>query len=506
MELSIQACAEARWSALRFGGRILTHLLFTRKASTRMQKRAPAASLILALFLMTFAAAVRADNARETPLVKAIRRARPAVVNIHSEKTVPYTPGDPTFGTTPTRGRKINGMGTGIIIDERGYIITNHHVVNGVDSLRVTLDNGGNYEATIVSEDPVRDLALLKIQSREPLTVMPLGTSSDLMLGETVFAVGNAFGYENTITVGIISALHRDVEVNDTQSYKNLIQTDAAINPGNSGGPLINVNGEIVGINVAIRAGAQKIGFAIPIDDARRVMADLMKIEYFDGTYHGLVGRDVKNTNERKLVVESARPGSPAEMAGLKPADVILRAGDYAVNDEADFERALLGHRVGDEISMIVKREGKTETVSLKLAAATGELAAIGGTGNIVVHGLPGTVAAASSQSSDLDADSQRIWDVVGIRVLKIARSNPSLLNSKYEGGLQVLSIRPDSPAARSGIQPRDVLVGLDRYQTVKSTDVSWVLDHHETEYVRFHVYRANDTLYGDMALSMPAR
>ena len=147
----------------------------------------------------------------------------------------------------------------------------------------------------MISEDPVRDLALLKIQATAPLTVMPMGTSSDLMLGETVFAVGNAFGYENTITLGIVSALHRDVEVNDTQSYKNLIQTDAAINPGNSGGPLINVNGEIVGINVAIRAGAQKIGFAIPIDDARRVIADLMKIEYFDGTYHGLVGRDVKN-------------------------------------------------------------------------------------------------------------------------------------------------------------------------------------------------------------------
>ena len=139
-------------------------------------------------------------------------------------KRPPHTPGDAAFGVSPQRVRKINGMGTGIIIDERGYIITNHHVVNGVDSLHVTLDNGGHYEATVVSEDPVRDLALLKIQTREPLTVMPLGTSSDLMLGETVFAVGNAFGYENTITLGIVSALHRDVEVNDTQSYKNLIQ------------------------------------------------------------------------------------------------------------------------------------------------------------------------------------------------------------------------------------------------------------------------------------------
>jgi serine protease Do len=457
-----------------------------------MQKRAPAAILFLAFLLASFSGTGRADDARDTPLVKAIRRARPAVVNIHSEKTAPYTPGDPAFTSATHRGRKINGMGTGVVIDERGYIVTNHHVVNGVDSLRVTLDNGSNYVATVISEDPVRDLALLKIQPTTPLAVMPIGTSSDLMLGETVFAIGNAFGYENTITLGIVSALHRDVEVNDTQSYKNLIQTDAAINPGNSGGPLINVNGEIIGINVAIRAGAQKIGFAIPIDDARKVIADLMKIEYFDGTYHGLVGRDVKNAAERKLVVESARPGSPAEAAGLKPEDVIVRAGDVNVSDEADFERALLGHNVGDEIHVVVKRDGRPETISLKLAAAARDVVAAGA-GNIVVH-------------AEGDADSQRIWDTIGIRVLKIARTNPNLLNSKYEGGLQVLSVRPDSPAARSGIQQKDVLVGLDKFQTVKTADVSWVLDHHETEFVRFHVFRSNDTLYGDMALSTQLR
>jgi serine protease Do len=457
-----------------------------------MQKRAPAAILFLAFLLASFSGTGRADDPRDTPLVKAIRRARPAVVNIHSEKTAPYTPGDPAFTSATHRGRKINGMGTGVVIDERGYIVTNHHVVNGVDSLRVTLDNGSNYVASVISEDPVRDLALLKIQPTTPLAVMPIGTSSDLMLGETVFAVGNAFGYENTITLGIVSALHRDVEVNDTQSYKNLIQTDAAINPGNSGGPLINVNGEIIGINVAIRAGAQKIGFAIPIDDARKVIADLMKIEYFDGTYHGLVGRDVKNAAERKLVVESARPGSPAETAGLKPEDVIVRAGDVNVSDEADFERALLGHSVGDEIHVIVKRDGRPQNVSLKLAAASRDLVA-SGAGNIVVH-------------AEGDPESQRIWDTIGIRVLKIARTSPNLVNSKYEGGLQVLSVRPDSPAARSGIQQKDVLVGLDKFQTVKTLDVSWVLDHHETEFVRFHVFRSNDTLYGDMSLGTQLR
>ena len=188
-----------------FGGRILTHLFFTRKSVHPHAETCPCSRPRTGIPAGLSFRVHRADNPRETPLVKAIRRARPAVVNIHSEKTAPYYPADAAFGVSPQRARKINGMGTGIIIDERGYIVTNHHVVNGVDSLQVTLDNGGHYVATVVSEDPVRDLALLKIQTREPLTVMPLGTSSDLMLGETVFAIGNAFGYENTITLGIVS-------------------------------------------------------------------------------------------------------------------------------------------------------------------------------------------------------------------------------------------------------------------------------------------------------------
>ena len=140
---------------------------------------------------------------------------------------------------------------------------------------------------------------------------MPLGTSSDLMLGETVIAVGNAYGYENTMTGGLVSALSRDVEVNEKQSYRNLIQTDASINPGNSGGPLINLDGEVIGINVAIRAGAQRIGFAIPIDDAREAIASLLNIEKLSHTWHGLKTTDVKSGQTRKLVTGATVPDSP---------------------------------------------------------------------------------------------------------------------------------------------------------------------------------------------------
>ncbi len=437
-------------------------------------------------------AAAREENQRETPLVRAIQRARGAAVNIHTEKTTPVT--DPAFATPGRHGRKVNGMGTGIIIDERGYIVTNHHVVNGVDSLRVTLDSGNTYKAVVISEDPVRDLAILKIQASVPLTVMPLGTSSDLMLGETVFAIGNAFGYESTITVGIVSALHRDVEVNETQSYKNLIQTDAAINPGNSGGPLVNLNGEIVGINVAIRAGAQKIGFAIPIDDARKIVADLLKIEYFDGTSHGLIARDVKAGTDRRMVIEGARAGSPADAAGLRPGDIVIKAGDMPVVDSADFERALLGHGIGDEVHLTVRRDGKPEQVALRLGPANGGMQAAGG-GSVIVH-------------SETDPLSERIWEVIGVRVNKIVKANPKLANSKYEGGLQVVEIRNDSPAAHGGIQPKDVLVGLDRWTTVRMEDVSWVLDHRQDLLtpLRFHIVRSSETLFGDLTLATQQR
>ena len=184
-----------------------------------------------------------ASEARMSPIVRAIERVKNSAVNIHSEKT---TFGDSLFANG--KGRKVNGMGTGVIVDERGYIITNHHVVNGVDSLRCTLYDGSTYMAEVVSFDSKKDLAIIKISASRPLPVMPMGTSSDLMLGETVLALGNAYGYEHSVTAGIISALSRDVEVNETQSYENLIQTDASINPGNSGGPLINMDGEVIGI------------------------------------------------------------------------------------------------------------------------------------------------------------------------------------------------------------------------------------------------------------------
>ena len=223
------------------------------------------------------------SETRLTPLVRAIDRTKRSCVNIHSEKRAKTA--DVLFSAG--KDKKISGMGTGIIVDERGYIVTNYHVVRDVESLRVTLCDGAGFDARVISYDSREDLAIIKIESSQPLPVMPFGTSSDLMLGEDVIAIGNAFGYEHTVTRGIVSAMGRDVDVDEEQAYRNLIQIDAAINPGNSGGPLLNGDGEVIGINVAIRAGAQRIGFTIPIDDARIVISRLLNIERLNNTCHG---------------------------------------------------------------------------------------------------------------------------------------------------------------------------------------------------------------------------
>ena len=458
-----------------------------------MMKRILDLALCAALVLAPFGATARAEDPRETPLVRAVRRAKASVINIHSEKTAVSS--DPLFAGR--QGRKINGMGTGIVVDERGYIVTNHHVVNGVDTLRVTLENGSTYEADVISYNHARDLAVIKINPTSPLTVMPMGTSSDLMLGETVIAVGNAFGYEHTVTSGIVSALNRDVEVNETQSYKNLIQTDASINPGNSGGPLINMRGEVVGINVAIRAGAQRIGFAIPIDDARQVIAELLSIEQLNQTYHGLVTRDLKTATQKKLLVNSARPNSPAADAGFRAGDVVLKAGTVEVNDAADFERAILGRSAGDKVNVVVRRNETSETLALKVGQFNGRGFA---------SATPGVVVRANNNSNDAPVD--RIWETLGVRLAGVSQTDQSLTGSKYRGGLQVVEVRKGSPAMNGGILQSDVLVGLDKYETVKPENITWVLEHRPASpnALKFHIVREKRTLYGHLTLSTQTR
>lgn len=438
--------------------------------------------------------ALAVSQNRQTATVRAVERAKSGTVNIHSEKRARQS--DTLFSNS--KENKINGMGTGIIVDERGYIVTNHHVVKGVDSLRVTLADGASYVARVISYDSKHDLAIIKIDPVSPLPLMPMGTSSDLMLGEDVLAIGNAFGYEHTVTRGIISALSRDVEVNEEQSYANLIQIDAAINPGNSGGPLLNRDGDVIGINVAIRAGAQKIGFAIPIDDAREIVARLLNIERLDSNRHGLRGHDEKNGEERKLVVASTLPNSPAARAGMEAGDIVLKAGNVDVIDMADFERAMLGRQSGDSVAVTIQRGAEQQMLSLSLASLVPrQQVAVTST---PVPQLPEEISPViRGQSED------RTWTILGLQLDSTSDSERSRVAPRYRGGMKVVDVRPNSPAAENGIRKGDILVGLHVWETINRDNVDYVVAHPQLvsfNPLKFYILRGTETLYGFLQIA----
>jgi len=422
---------------------------------------------VIGLVTLINVSPARASDDRRTPTVRAIEAVRDSVVNIHGQKTL--NPGeDPAIrGEGP---RRVNGMGTGVVIDERGYILTNFHVVDGVQKIEVTLAGGGDFVAQQISTDPTYDLAVIKIDCPKKLPVIPIGTSSDLMVGESVIAVGNAYGYENTVTRGIVSALHRSVQVSDAQGYDDLIQTDASINPGNSGGPLLNIDGEMIGLNVAVRAGAQGIGFAIPVDKAMRTAAKLLSVER-ENNWHGIVAED-KPGSHSELIIESVDKESPGAQIGLKSGDVITAVGTQEIARSLDFERALLGHKPGDELPMVIQRKDQVVKVTLVLAASPSHPA----------------------------ADEDLAWNVLGLRLTPIAAADFKQYQSRYRGGLLIGEVRPSSPAARQGLRHGDVLVGMHIWETVSIDNVNYILnrpDFTDLDPVKFYILRGTETLYG---------
>ncbi|MEZ6062730.1 MAG: trypsin-like peptidase domain-containing protein [Planctomycetaceae bacterium] len=419
-----------------------------------------------------FCRAAPDNDARMSPLVRAVQLCRKSVVNIHTEKNSDEDRDSRFFAS---KSRRVTGMGTGIVVDERGYIVTNYHVVHEVEQITVTLHDGETYDGRAVSFDRSHDLAVIHIDAKHPLTVMPMGTSCDLMLAEQVFAVGNAFGYEHTVTAGIISALSRDVEVDETQSYKNLIQTDASINPGNSGGPLLNMNGEVIGINVAIRAGAQRIGFAIPIDDARVTIARLLSPERLNGVIHGVITSDVKTPESRKLVVEQVISGSAAEKCGLKPGDVIRSARDVDVQDSADWERALLDMPAGKVLDVAVLRDG-TE-VKLPFTVGVGTTVPVAA---MAATSTPARTVAASETTSAparaTDPILESTWKLFGIRLQELSEREQRSLDSRYKGGMKIVYVKSGGLASVHGIKSGDILLGLDGYETLGVRNLSFIL------------------------------
>ena len=403
------------------------------------------------LLASTPAWAADAEEGRRTPIVKAIESTRDSVVNIHGQKFVPNSD-DESAGEL----KRVNGMGTGVIVDPRGYVVTNYHVVEGVRRIEVTLSSGKTTSATLVSHDPRTDLAVIKVAHDRPLPVMTIGTSSDLMIGETVLALGNAYGYEHTVTRGIVSALHRDVEVSRTQRYDDLIQTDASINPG---------------VNVAVRAGAQGIGFAIPVDRVLEVVAALLSVERVDRTWHGIVSRV---DGERGVIVETVHSRSPAESVGVKAGDVITQIGETPVARPLDIERGLLGHRAGDSVSVTVMRAGAEEKLDLSLAVARRDTLPI----------------------------DERCWQDIGLRLEAMPAAKVQRLQSRYRGGLLVSEVREGGPASEQGIREGDILVGLHVWETIMPDNISYILEKAEEEHlnpIKFYVLRGRETLFGHL-------
>ncbi len=392
---------------------------------------------------------------RRDQVVDVYARLKPAVVNIHSERTV-TAPGDDPFNRQPVQPQRVNGMGTGIVLDGRGYILTNFHVVDDVSSLRIRLYDGTGHTARVISTDKEADLALIKVEPAKPLPVIGLGTSSDLMVGEPVIAIGNAFGYEHSVTDGRVSFKGRDVSLNKDMGYKGLIQTSAPINPGNSGGPLLNVLGEVVGVNVAIRAGAQNIGFALQIDSVIPRAADLISVRRRNGIRHGLVLRDAATRDEteslakRTVSVEQVEANSPAATAGFKIGDVLEQVDDITVITSIDFERGLIEKPAGQKIPVKVKRGGTATDLEFVLQ--------------------PGPKVPLAAGDA--------VWKRLGVKVAPVGADAVAKANPQLRGGLQVVDVSAGGVAATAGIQKGDVLVGLHLWETLNLDNITFVLNH----------------------------
>jgi serine protease Do len=376
-------------------------------------------------------------------------------------------------------------MGTGIIIDPRGYIITNQHVVDEVSLLRVRLADGGTAPARIVARDPETDLALVKIDVNHPLPTMPLGTAGDLMVGETVVAIGNAYGYEHTVTVGVVSAIGRDVTLNKDMAYKQLIQTDASINPGNSGGPLLNVHGDLIGVNVAIRAGAQGIGFAIPVDAMIRSATDMMANRVRGGAPLGLALKNEVLSNrddtgpQRQLVVERVDANGPAGKAGLQRGDVLVRVGEQGVVTSLDLERGLVDHGPGDKVPLLVKRNGAEQKLELTLESGRAVAAALPANGDIA-------------------------WRKLGLRLLPALTEDVTRTHPQLHGGMVILEVRPDGPAGKAGLQRGDILVGLHQWEMLTTDNVLFVLNNADLPKfnpLKFYILRGGEVKTGSVSL-----
>jgi serine protease Do len=382
------------------------------------------------------------DTSRRSPIVMASEKASPAVVSIIAAQVVerrtnPFG-GNPFFDDffrdffEPFQQRQTDqSLGSGVVISPDGYVLTNEHVVVQAEKIQVQLADDRKLNARLVGADSDSDLAVLKVEDSKSLPSLSFGNSDDLMIGETVIAIGNPFGLSHTVTTGVVSALNRSLNT-DGRTYYDFIQTDASINPGNSGGPLLNIKGDLIGINTAIYGKAQGIGFAIPITRAKRIVQELISHGAVEPPWIGLVVQTLTpelayhfSLKEKQgALVRMVESGSPAAKAGLQRGDVLVSLNGRPLRSAEEYLQREREHSSGDTLRLRVMHGGEAKEVAVTAARFPQEKA-----------------------------------DDLAWQLLRFALA-------ESENGLEVKKVRPGSPAARIGVERGDAILGLSGSQT----------------------------------------
>ena len=410
------------------------------------------------------AAAAPASKSSEIPMVpgnfsELAENVRPGVVNIQVVKTVknvafgsrdtnPFGEDSPFgdfFGPyaqgNPSPAPEQRGVGSGFIMSRDGYILTNNHVVEDATQIKVKLANGKEYDGKVVGQDPKTDLALVKIDGASDLHALTLGNSDDLKVGSWVVAIGSPFGLEQTVTAGIVSAKGRVI---GSGPYDNFIQTDASINPGNSGGPLINIKGEVVGINTAIIASGKGIGFAIPVNMAKDIAPQLQEKGHVTRGWFGVsiqemtpeLAKSFGLKDKKGALVAEVVTGSPAEKAGIQQGDVIMEFDGKEVADSQELPRMVASTPVGKSVNVKLWRNGKALDQQVKISEMEENV----------------EVAKTASHNKTL-----------GIAVQNLTPEMARRLRLKSESGVVVTRVESGSPAADAGIQTGDIIREVNR-------------------------------------------
>lgn len=457
--------------------------------------------IVLAFFTLLAAGVVAGGtvNATAPPMVpqsftELAESVSPAVVNIRTVKTIkgggpvfrhfqrgPFGQDDPFgdfferfFGEEQQREHKQRSLGSGFIIDSEGYIVTNNHVIEGADEIIVKIKNGKEFDAEIVGRDSNTDLALLKVKSPENFQAVQLGDSDTLMVGQWVVAIGSPFGLEQTVTAGIVSAKGRVI---GSGPYDDFIQTDASINPGNSGGPLTNMNGEVVGINTAIVASGQGIGFAIPINLARGIIEQLKTTGEVTRGWLGVAIQDLTkemveyyNLKDIKgVLVARVFENDPAAKAGIKAQDIITSVNGKKIENSRELTSMIAGLVVGEKAKVTVLRDGKEKTFTVNIAKREDER-------------LASERTLRNKETGEL-----------GIQVSNITPEIANRLNLSETDGVVVTGVDSGSKSEAAGIQTGDIIKEINR-KPVKNTDdfKSILLDVKEGESISIFIHRVN--------------